>query len=144
VAGQGVVRGAGQAALTVGAIRTAFGPVAAFVVAQGPSAGGPSWQRLCGAWVGDEARLDWIEPSWMIGRAGGATPAAFPPQLFSFVRSGGCTLDHVTVFGPGTGNAQYLSGDIAELLLFDRALSAAEVDAVSLYLTHKWGLGDQG
>ncbi|MBI5835019.1 MAG: right-handed parallel beta-helix repeat-containing protein [Armatimonadetes bacterium] len=142
LAGQGVVRGAGQSALTVGTIRAGLGPVAAFVVAQGLTAGGPSWQRLCGAWVGDEARQDWVEPSWQLGRPGGATPAAFAPQLYTFVRPRGYTLDHVVVFGPGTGSAQYHAGDIAELLLYDRALSAAEVDAVTLYLTHKWRLAE--
>ncbi len=37
----------------------------------------------------------------------------------------------------------YFQGDIAEVILYDRALSAAEQDAVRAYLAEKYGLATQ-
>ncbi|MCC7493522.1 MAG: right-handed parallel beta-helix repeat-containing protein [Fimbriimonadaceae bacterium] len=138
--GRPVVRGDGQSCLPIGTLREELGAVAMFVVAAGPAAAGPSWQRICGAWVGDAGKKDWESPSWCLNRPGGATPAVFAPQLYQFQRPNGHSLRSVMVFGPGTGNTQYLAGDIAELLLYDRALSPSEADAISDYLLAKWGL----
>lgn len=42
--------------------------------------------------------------------------------------------------GANFGDAATLSGDIAELAYYDRAVSISELEAVELYLRNKWGL----
>jgi len=136
--GRPVLRGDGTGSLRVGTIRTSQGPFTVFVVSQALSAGGPSWERLVGAWCGQGD--DWVPPNWMIMRPGGEKPAAYPPRLFTETRPGGHVLDGLVLFGAPTTANQFLAADIAEVLLFDRALEFDESDAIEQCLTGKWGL----
>ena len=45
----------------------------------------------------------------------------------------------LTLGGRGNGATSALTGDLAEVLIYDRALSDAENDQVRAYLTTKWG-----
>jgi hypothetical protein len=40
----------------------------------------------------------------------------------------------------GTTNASYLNGDLAELIVYNRALTLAELTKVNAYLLAKWGV----
>jgi len=109
-----------------------------FIVSQAPTSGGPSWQRLAGASCGEGD--DWVAPNWMILRPGGAEPRAYGPRLFTETRRAGHVLDSLVLFGPPGPASQFLTADIGEALLFDRALPFDEADAIEAYLTRKWGL----
>lgn len=136
--GHPMVAGTGEGSLRLGTFREEPGAFTLYLVARGPVAGGPSWQRLIGCQGpdGDE----WVRPNWMLGRAGGATPEAVPPQLFHRLEMGGCRLQNVTLFGSALRPTQFFLGEVGELLIYDRALRFDEQDAIEQYLNSKWGL----
>jgi hypothetical protein len=76
----------------------------------------------------------------MLMRPGGEKPQAYPARVFGTSRPAGVNLEGVTLFGSPSGAAQFLSADIAEVLLYDRALPFQEADAVEEYLREKWGV----
>ena len=136
--GKPVLRGSGTGSMSVtGHIRPTAGPVTAFVVSQGLAAGGPQWQRLIGSSCGTGD--DWVTPNWMLMRPGGGQPAAYPLTVFVADFDGGKVLDNMTLFGPATKSPQFLTADIAEVLVYDRRLAGDEVDAITEYLQAKWG-----
>jgi hypothetical protein len=47
---------------------------------------------------------------------------------------------NVYEIGRGTGTSEYLAGDIAELLIYNSALSNGDRTTVEAYLTAKWGV----
>jgi len=49
------------------------------------------------------------------------------------------TTDMATI-GASQGTALYLTGGIAEILVYNRALTAAEIVQVNRYLSNKWGI----
>ncbi len=136
LAGRQVVRGNGTACLKVGDLRQAEGGFTLFVVSPAPEAGGAPWQRIAGAF--DGVGNDWTAPNWMIMRPGGEKPQAYPAQVFPLTAPAGRNLMGVTLCGSPSGASQYLAGDIAEVLLFDRYLPFAEADAIEEYLRAKW------
>ncbi len=46
----------------------------------------------------------------------------------------------VHIFGTDSGHTRNLTGDIAELLIYNKELSATELNTVDAYLVSKWGL----
>jgi len=138
LSGKPAVRGSGEGSLRVGTIRADQGPFTVFLVSQGENPGGPSWQRLMGASNGEGN--DWVPPNWIIMRPGGEKPAAYGPRIFTDTRPAGSVLDGITLFGPPGPAVQFLTADIGEVLLFDRALPFDEADAIEAYLKGKWGL----
>lgn len=141
LAGKPVLRGGGRNSLRVTGIEREAGPVMMFLVSQAPEAAGPSWQRLVGCYSG--TGQEWEAPNWMIGRAGGAKPQAYSAQLFSYVNQREAALGKITVFGASAVDGQFLAGDIAEVLVFDRALKFGEYHAVTGYLKTKWALPEK-
>lgn len=136
--GKPLLRGSGVSSMSIaGHIRAAEGPATAFVVSQGLVAGGPPWQRLIGSSCGTGD--DWVTPNWMVMRPGGGQPAAYPPTVFVVTFEGGKVLDNLTLFGPATKAPQFLTADIAEVLVYDRRLAGDEADAITEYLQAKWG-----
>lgn len=135
-----VVRGDGVAFLVAGPLRDTRGPVTAFVVARGLEPAGPPWQRILSA-SEEGASDDYREPGWMIMRRGGLSPAAFPAAVFHRQYLEDRTLDRVAIFGSSIPHeSQGLAGEVAEALIFNRALLFEEESAVELYLIRKWGL----
>jgi hypothetical protein len=72
-------------------------------------------------------------------RPGGEKPQAYAAQLFT-VQSRTGVLDRLTVLGASVSSGQNLYGDVAEVLVFGRALRFDETLGVEQYLTRKWGL----
>lgn len=138
--GKPVIRGDGTASLRITGLKRGPGALTLLLVSQAPEAAGPAWQRLVSCFTGEGQ--EWVLPNWMIGRAGGATPQAYPAQVFSIQEPSRAALDRVTVFGATAVAGQYLAGDVAEVLLFDRPLRFDEAEALQHYLTAKWGLGE--
>jgi len=138
LAGKPMVKGTGEGSLRLGTLREGLGAFTLYLVARGPVAGGPSWQRLIGCQGADGD--EWVRPNWMLGRAGGATAAVVPPTLFHRLELNGYRLQNVTLFGSAVSPTQFFLGDIGELLLYDRALRFDEQDALEQYLRAKWGL----
>jgi len=136
--GKPVIRGTGAAGMRVGAIRAGLGPFTLFVVSQAGEAGGPEWQRIIGSWCGKGK--DWLPPNWTIVRPGGAKPAAYAAKVFTISKRDGHALAGITLGDSPSGAHQSFTGDIAEILLFDRCLRFDEADAIEQYLTQKWGL----
>ena len=126
--GHTMVHGTGEASLRLGTLREGEGPFTLYIVARGPVAGGPSWQRLIGCTGpdGDE----WVRPNWMIGRDGGATPAVVPPKLFTRLELKGYRLQNVTLLGSAVSPTQFWLGEVGEVLLYDRMLRFDEQDAI--------------
>lgn len=138
VGGRPVVRGDGRAMLRVGTVRAERGALTVLVVSQALEAGGPAWQRIIGATCGEGD--DWIAPNWMIMRPGGAEPAAYGPRLFTLTRLEGHVLDGITLIGSPITAGQCYTGDVAEVLIYDRRLQFDEEEALEQYLGRKWGI----
>lgn len=136
--GKPVMRGAGTGALRVTGLKRDPGPLTMLIVSSGLQATGPSWQRIISCFTGQGQ--EWVLPNWMVGRAGGATPAAYPAQVFSIQEPARAALDTITVLGATAVEGQYLAGDVAEVLVFDRLLRFDEAEALDKYLRTKWGL----
>jgi hypothetical protein len=136
--GKSVMRGDGTGSLRVSGLKRAPGPLTMLLVSQAPDAAGPPWQRLISCFTG--AGQEWVLPNWMIGRAGGATPQAYPAQIFSIRHLTRAALDSLTVLGATASDGQGLAGDVAEVLIFDRLLRFDEAEAVQRYLQTKWDL----
>ena len=137
--GRPVVRGAG-----IGALRVAVPPrqpsaLTVLVVSQAPEAAGPSWQRLAAASL-PEPR-EWEAPNWIIMRPGGAKPEAYPARIYRMEMRPVGRLDRLTILGASESAGQNLYGDVAEVLIYGRALRFDEQMAIEQYLRGKWGLG---
>jgi len=138
--GRAVMRGNGTGSLRVAALKRGPGPLTMLLVSQGADAAGPSWQRIISCFTGEGQ--EWVLPNWMIGRAGGATPQPYPAQVFSLQERGRAALGRLTILGATAVDGQYLAGDVAEVLVFDRLLRFDEVEALEHYLRAKWGLAE--
>jgi len=112
------------------------GDVTAFVVSQKTQPGGGSLARLLSSMGGE---VDWRAPSWCISL--GRDTAPFGPRLNlarpQGARTRGLRLGREMV----TGNSAF-KGDLAEILIYNRALSAGELRFVKNYLETKWKVGD--
>ena len=138
--GRAVVRCAGLGSLKIGSIREELGGMTAFVVSRGSEAAGQPWQRILGARDAAAPEKEWERPNWQLVRPGGGTPAAYEAQVFTLRQKSGHTLQGVVVAGSTAAETQFLAGDLAEVLLYDRALDEDEVDAILEYLGRKWGI----
>ncbi|OGV63321.1 MAG: hypothetical protein A3K19_21910 [Lentisphaerae bacterium RIFOXYB12_FULL_65_16] len=138
--GRPVVRSSGKGRAVVGTLRAQAGPLTAFVVAQAQAqeTGASQWQRILGAWSGQGK--EWTPPNWIILRPRAPVVSPFPAQIFMTQSTTGLTLEHVTVFGETSAPGHFLVGDIAEVLVYDRALRFDEALAIEDYLNAKWGL----
>ncbi|MBN2449545.1 MAG: right-handed parallel beta-helix repeat-containing protein [Lentisphaeria bacterium] len=138
--GRAVLRGDGTGNLRLTGLRRGPGPLSVWVVARGLEAAGPPWQRIAACFRGEGQ--EWVLPNWMIGRPGGATPEAFPARVFALQHRDGAGLDRLTILGATAVDGQYLAGDVAEVLVFDRFLRFDESEAIARYLQSKWGLAE--
>ncbi len=107
------------------------------VVAASPQPGEP-WQRLASAWNGTEK--DWITPNWSLQILSAEKPTGFPPQVFFYRSKEPRTLANLTLGGTAMGKFHVFTGQLAEVLLYTRALNDEEQDALTTYLTGKWKL----
>jgi prepilin-type N-terminal cleavage/methylation domain-containing protein len=97
----------------------------------------------CWAWVGavPAASGAWhtatfrYTPSWLFTVDSGSVTTAGAPCSGSIVPSS----SGLTLGGRGDGASPTLTGDLAEVLIFDRGLTDTENDQVRAYLTAKWG-----
>ncbi len=133
-----VVRFEGKSAISLGTFRSEPGAASVFLVAASESTGKQIWQRLLSIWDG-KAADDYLAPCWTLPRPDHGTEVPFPPKLFSKQLDHG-VLTNLTLGGSARGDAHVFTGNIAELLVFDRRLSAVDAERVEAYLIRKWGL----
>ena len=138
--GRPVVRGNGRQSLRVADIKRGPRAVTVLVVAQALEAAGPSWQRIIANYSG--VGQEWVLPNWMINVPGGEKPSTWAARTFMVQQRVGAALGTITVLGASATDGQYLGGDIAELLVFDRTLKFDELEAVQKYLNAKWRTTD--
>lgn len=136
--GRAVVRGNGTQSLRVTGIKRGPGAVTALVVSQALEASGPSWQRIIANYTGEGQ--EWVLPNWMVNVPGGEKPTTWLARTFVVQHRGNAALGTITVLGASATDGQYLGGDVAEVLVFDRALRFDELEALQKYLNAKWGL----
>ena len=125
-----VIRSNGRAHLQVSGLRRGPGAVAALVVSQGPDASGPTWGRIIKCFTGENK--SWEEPNWEVLRPEGKQPRPYPAQIFCVQRTSDASLADITLLAT--------AADVAEVLVFDRALRFDELEALEQYLKAKWGL----
>lgn len=97
----------------------------------------------CWAWVGAVAAPSgaWhtatfrYTPSWLFTVDSGPVITASGPCSSTITPS----TAGLTLGGRGNGAGPVLTGDLAEVLVFDRGLTDTENDQVRAYLTAKWG-----
>lgn len=138
--GKPVVRGSGTGCLRVGLLTADPGPLTILVVSQGTEATGPSWQRIAAA--SRPTPEEWVSPNWIIMRPGGENPEAYSARLFVATPRPAGVLDRLTILGASATDSECLAGDVAEVLVYERALRFDELQAITAYLTAKWGLDD--
>jgi hypothetical protein len=110
-----------------------------FIVAASPRRP-TAWERLISTW--NKANQDWEAPNFCLTVDGGGNPQVFLPRVFSYRSQTPRTLQNLTIGGSAMGNFQNFTGQIAEIMLYDRALRDEEEEAVIDYLTEKWQLGE--
>ena len=129
--------------LVVGTIRDGQGGVQVFVVAQrlAGQVNGPRWQRILSAWDGIGTN-DWSGSSWALAapRDGMGDPVEFGPDISRMNRSAGMEIDNLTLGSNSKHGNNYFSGDIAEVIVYDRELTSEERGTINNYLAEKWGL----
>lgn len=138
IEGKPVIHFGGVASLKLGTFRPGATPVTTFVVSRGREGAGAPWQRILGAYGGKG--IEWEAPNWIIVRPGGGKPEAYEAQVFSVKRRNGCVLAGLVLGGSTVGEHQFLDGDVAEVLVYDRCLAEEEEDAILDYLGRKWGI----
>ena len=112
-------------------------PVTLVLVAASPRPGEP-WQRLASAWNGTEK--DWITPNWSMSILSAEKPTGFLPQVFFYRSKEPRTLANLTLGGTAMGKFHVFTGQLAEVLLYTRALNDEEQEALTTYLNEKWNL----
>lgn len=137
--GRPVVRFQGAQHLTVPAIRPAIGPAAIFIVSQRlpEHANEVQWQRLLSITAPGNDR-DNRGPGLAVVEPGHGKPEAYGP----IVREIGLhrlSLSELVIGKSSIHDGQHFSGDIAEILIYDRLFSAEEsIVAILDYLAEKW------
>ena len=122
-----------------GGIREKLGPLTVFVVSQRleEQASGQTWQRLVSSSDGTPTPDNRVPNVAMMATADG-NAKAYPPRIddreFTEV-----VIQKMAIGRAAVGPAQFLAGDIAEILVYDRVfLSEDESRAVLDYLREKW------
>ncbi|MGD8241022.1 MAG: hypothetical protein PVH68_20890, partial [Armatimonadota bacterium] len=138
--GMPVVRFEGRAFLNVAEIRRRKGVATVFVVSQRPQdqGAGGRWQRLlscCPAGCEDDRKA----PAFCFvankGKSGDAYEGVVDDSTYVDV-----SIGPLTVGKAGHGETQFFGGDIAEILVYDRAFVAEDAyQTVLTYLSAKWG-----
>jgi hypothetical protein len=137
--GRAVVRGSGAGCLRAQMPPDDPTPLTILVVSRGLEATGSAWQRIAAA--SRPTPEEWIAPNWVIMRPGAEQPEAYGARLFIAMPRPAAVLDRLTLLGASATDGQCLAGDVAEVLVYTRALRFDELQALTVYLTAKWGLG---
>ena len=137
--GKPVLRFTGAEWLRLPALRPSVGPVAVFVVAQRREehATDVRWQRLVSCWNGDDQDDNRV-PCFCQTADHKGMGQAFEPTVFDVVRND-VGLYPIWLGRNGRHQGQNLRGDVAELLVYDRAfVSEDAIQQVLRYLGRKW------
>lgn len=107
-----------------------------FLVAQKTTKGGDPQARLASAYIAGNA--DWKAPSWCLalGRENDPFPPTLTMKSLTGVQTRGLRLGREM----HTENSKF-TGDIAEVILYDRVLSGAETIFMRNLLEKKWSTG---
>lgn len=139
--GRGVVRFDGRVAFDTDladVARTVPGPVNVFVVSRrvADQAGGPKWQRVVSNWNGSGHDNAAPNSNVLAGRDGNSD--AYGPVIDHATKSD-ATLAKLRIGGNAQFDGQFLRGDVAEVLVYDREfLTFDDAQAVYRYLAAKW------
>jgi hypothetical protein len=137
-----VLRFGGKDHLEIPPIRETAGEVTVFIVAQRQpaQAGGEGWQR----WLSSDggAENDDRAPSFALHD--GARGAQLDPTVLE-KHEGGVEIARMSLGRNQRMQGNYLQGDIAEILVFDRDFIAeGQIREVRQYLSRKWGAKNDG
>ena len=137
--------------MSVGTIRSSLGGSYAFVVSKRTSGqlGGDTWQRLISTWDGVAGHNDWDRLSGgrnIIGRTDGSgNPLAYEPDIRTWNYVSGMILDNFRIGadafnGTPLGLSENFKGDIAEIIVYNRQLTASEISYMNIYLGKKYNI----
>jgi hypothetical protein len=115
-----------------------YQPFHIYLVAQKLSSGGDTWQRIISAHDGRTAN-DYTLPSWSIISPNGEPNTSWTRRIFETTGTTTKTMLYVWLGSSQVRNNR-LTGDIAEVLIYDRVLEAKEQTDVEAYLTAKYDL----
>jgi len=135
-----VVRFDGGCWLEVPCIRKVPGSVTVFVVSQrsAAQASEKKWQRLVSSWDGSE-NPDNRPPNFCVTADRAGQGGAYGPAIYVASYSA-AVLGPLAIGRSRRWKGEFLRGDIAELLIYDRGfLSEESLDQVLGYLAAKWG-----
>jgi hypothetical protein len=123
-------------------IRPESGAVSVYIISEKDAADGGNYQRLTACDSGEAN--DWTMPNWAIngypsGAVGGA-PAAYPARLDSRQYPDGRGIGPIRLARQATTAGGWFRGDIAEMLVYDRYLTAEEHALVSSWLEAKYAV----
>lgn len=115
-----------------------YQPFHIYFVAQKLSTGGDQWQRLISAYDGRAAN-DYTLPAWSIISPNGQPNTSWTRRYFEQTGTTDKTMLYIWL-GSSNVRANKFTGDIAEVLIYDRVLEATEQTDVEAYLTEKYDL----
>lgn len=138
-----MVRFSGNSGLTGGPLRDQLGGYHVFLVARREAAQGSkiSWQRLVSFWNGVEG--DNKAPNFCI--TGDASGSGAPFETCLIEKSGRAVLGRFGIGVNADGAKQFYQGDLAEILIYDRAIDDLDVLLkIRATLKAKWGAKSLG
>ncbi|MEM0897303.1 MAG: hypothetical protein AAGJ79_10485, partial [Verrucomicrobiota bacterium] len=123
----------------IGTLRSSEGPIDVFIVAQSTDTGDANWQRLASAYT--SGADDMTAPNWSIMRPNNSgAPLTMAPSIMTKSLSADSHLDGIELARNANSLSDYYGGDIAEVVIYDRHLTASERNEIGYHLAHKYGL----
>ncbi|MGB0372646.1 MAG: DUF7594 domain-containing protein [Opitutales bacterium] len=125
--------------MNIGDLQTETSDADIFLIVQASETDGETYQRLISAYNGGDN--DWTAPNWihLRDKDSDGNPLVMAPQLRVFSKSD-VHLAGVKLGRNGMSSQNFLDGDIAEVVIFDRRLKEWERNEVAYHLEQKYNV----
>nr|WP_321466983.1 right-handed parallel beta-helix repeat-containing protein [uncultured Desulfobulbus sp.] len=132
------VKFSGKSMLKIFDLMEWLGPISVFIVSEASDIANDTWQRLASSWKGDGD--DWISPNWIILRPGDGDSILYKPTLLKVKFEQNKGLSNLCIGGTAARESQKFSGNIQEIIIYNRILGIEEEYRITQYLKSKWKL----
>ncbi len=123
--------------LDIGTLRAAEGALEVLLIVQSTDTGGSTWQRFISAFT--SGTNGWSAPNWQVMRPNtNGAPLTVAPSIVTQSYSSGRHIGGIDLARNAQAANRYFAGDIAEVVVFDRQLTAVERKELNYHLARKY------